>query len=125
MALTSEIWKAFAKSSAMLAFVIALLLLILYGVNRFSSLRGKGRGRKEIEVISVHHLAPKEKLVLVDVLDRRILLGITAQTITPLATFDRDKTLPKEEPEFSELLHSELIQESVGRSREKVHGHEA
>lgn len=125
MAPSSEIWKAFARSSAMLALVIAFIFLLLYAVRHFSSSRKKTKGRKEIEVVAVHHLAPKEKLVLVDVLDRKILLGITAQTITPLATFDRDKTLPKEEPEFSELLHSELIQESVGRSREKVHGHEA
>lgn len=124
MAPSSEIWKAFAKSSAMLVLVIALIFLLLYGVRHFSSSRKKTKGRKEIEVIAVHHLAPKEKLVLVDVLDRKILLGITAQTITLLATFDRNKTLSKQEPEFSELLHSELIQESVGRSQDKVDDHE-
>lgn len=109
MGASSELWGAFLRSGAMLALVIAVLLLLLYGVKRFSPLNRSRTGKKEIQVIAAHHLAPKEKLVLVDVLGRKILLGVTPQTITTLAAFDNstdDTTV--ENPGFSELLHQRV-----------------
>lgn len=106
MGASSELWGAFLRSGAMLALVIAVLVLLLYAVKRFSPLNRSRAGKKEIQVIAAHHLAPKEKLVLVDVLGRKILLGVTPQTITTLAAFGNDTGQTRvEESDFSELLH--------------------
>ena len=117
METSSEMWGAFLKSAVMLGVVIAALVLLLYVVRRFTSLRGASKGRTDIKVTAVHHLAPKEKLVLVDVLDRKILLGVTSQTITSLATFDEITEGRKGFPD--------LLQESVDRSRDKGDDHGA
>ncbi|MBI9087730.1 MAG: flagellar biosynthetic protein FliO [Desulfobacterium sp.] len=122
METSSEMWGAFLKSAVMLGVVIAALVLLLYVVRRFTSIRGAGKGREDIRVAAVHHLAPKEKLVLVDVLDRKILLGVTSQTITSLATFDGKTDVAGVQPEGSKDF-SDLLQESVDRSCDKGDDH--
>ncbi len=109
MGASPELWGAFLRSGAMLALVIALLVLVLYGVKRFSPLSRSRTGKKEIQVIAAHHLAPREKLVLVEVLGRKVLLGVTPQTISTLADLGKatDQT-PEEEPGFSELLNQRV-----------------
>ncbi len=124
MAPSSEMWGAFLKSAVMLGVVIAALVLLLYGVKRFTSIRRGGKGREDITVAAVHHLGPKEKLVLVDVLDRKILLGVTPQTITSLASFD-EKTGDPLVPTEDRKGFPDLLQESVGRSRDKGDDHGA
>lgn len=122
METSSEMWGAFFKSAAMLGVVIAALVLLLYIVRRFTSIRGAGKGREDIRVAAVHHLAPKEKLVLVDVLDRKILLGVTSQTITSLATFDGKTDEPPVQTEGGKAF-SDLLQESVDHSCDKGDDH--
>lgn len=124
MAGSSEIWAAFLKSGAMLAFVIALLVSLLYMVRRFSPMGRTSKGRKEIRVLEAHHLAPKEKLVLVNVLDQKILLGVTPQTITTLAVFDQGAVkIPLEDLE--ERNFSEVLKANVVSSGAKGEDHEA
>jgi flagellar protein FliO/FliZ len=109
MGASSELWGAFLRSGAMLALVIAVLVLVLYGVKRFSPLNRSLTGKKEIQVIAAHHLAPREKLVLVQVLDRKVLIGVTPQTITTLALFDKGTGgAPAGESDFSELIHQHV-----------------
>ncbi len=124
MAASSEMWGAFLKSALMLGVVIAALVLLLYVVRRFTSIRGGSKGREDIRVVAVHHLAPKEKLVLVDVLDRKILLGVTSQTITSLAAFDGKAEEPPIQTEGSKEF-SDLLQENVDRSCDKGDDHGA
>jgi len=121
---SSEMWGAFFKSAVMLGVVIAALVLLLYVVRRFTSIRGGGKGKEDIRVAAVHHLSPKEKLVLVDVLDRKILLGVTSQAITSLASFDVKAHEPLVESEDDKGF-PDLLQESVDRSRDKGGDHGA
>ncbi|MEA2060969.1 MAG: flagellar biosynthetic protein FliO [Thermodesulfobacteriota bacterium] len=83
-----NIWSAFARTAVMLTFVIALLFLILYLFRRFSSIKGKKGTPSFIKVLSVHHFSPKEKIVLVDVMQKKVLVGITSASMNTLAVFE-------------------------------------
>lgn len=82
---SADIWIAFGRTFGMLLIVLALLFLVVYGLKRFSVKRGQ-RGEKRISVLEVHHLSPKEKLVLVEVTGERILIGVTPQRISTIKT---------------------------------------
>ena len=83
-----DIWSAFARTAMMLTIVIALLFLILYLVRRFSSLKGEKGTPSFINVLSVHHFSPREKIVLVDVMQKKVLVGITSAGMNTLAVFE-------------------------------------
>ncbi|MFO7883686.1 MAG: flagellar biosynthetic protein FliO [Desulfobacteraceae bacterium] len=96
------IWSAFARTAVMLAFVIALLFLILYLVRRFSSIKGKKGTPGFIKVLSVHHFSPKEKIVLVDVMQKKVLVGITTAGMNTLAVFENHVEAKTEQGEADE-----------------------
>nr|WP_319494895.1 flagellar biosynthetic protein FliO [uncultured Desulfobacter sp.] len=88
----ADLWMEFGKSFGMLFAVLFIFLLILYLVRRFSGRFGNSGSTALIKVLSVHHLSPKEKLMLVAVQEESILIGISPAGISSLARFD---TLPE------------------------------
>ena len=46
-------------------------------------------------LVATHSLGPRERLVLVDVGDQRLVLGVTASQITCLATQPRPENAPQ------------------------------
>lgn len=115
---TPDIWFAFARTFGMLFFVLALLILVFYLIKKFSEAKG-GKGRKDfIKTLSVHHLSPKEKLVLVDVLGQTLLVGVTPSNISKIASIDRKVTLSDDEPEQA-FQFSEFLAKKIGRSLQK------
>ena len=88
----TNLWMEFGKSFGMLFAVLFIFLLILYIVRRFSGRFGSSGPTALIKVLSVHHLSPKEKLVLVAVQEESILIGVSPAGISSLARFD---TLPE------------------------------
>lgn len=84
----ADIWGAFLRTGSVLLFVIALLILFLYLVKRFSLFSMGKSDQQLIKVLAVHHLSPKERLVLVEVMNTRLLLGVTPQSIQTLSRFD-------------------------------------
>jgi flagellar protein FliO/FliZ len=77
-------WLSFALSFGI---VLALLGALLYALKRMQSGNLLGMGQRRIRVIDSMSLAPRQKIVLVRVKDQDILLGITVQQITTLASF--------------------------------------
>ena len=73
----------------MLFMVLALLLLVFYLLKRFLAARAGNTPRDLISVLTVHHLSPKEKLVLIHVMDETILIGVTPNHISTLKTMDK------------------------------------
>jgi flagellar protein FliO/FliZ len=103
----TDIWFAFAHTFGMLFVVLAFFLLAFYLFRRFSGI-GAGKGSDQlIRVMAVHHLAPKEKMVLVSVQNKTILVGVTPTGMSRLATLDHDPELISESEKaggFSKLL---------------------
>lgn len=85
---SSDIWVAFARTFSMLFLVLALLILAFYLIKKFSTARGAGGNKNFIQVLSTHHLAPKEKLVLLNVMGDTILIGVTPANISKIASFE-------------------------------------
>ncbi|MBF0201802.1 MAG: flagellar biosynthetic protein FliO [Desulfamplus sp.] len=74
----------------MLVFVIALMLLCLYLLKRFSAFKFIHPDQELIKILAVHHFSPREKLVVVDVMGKKLLLGATAHNITTLSQIEGD-----------------------------------
>ena len=108
----ADMWVQFAKSFGVLFAVLAIFLLALYLVRRFSGRFGTKGSESLIKVLSVHHLSPKEKLVLVSVLEESVLLGVSPAGISSLARFDTvPKTVsdpPQTTPGFQAMLKKSL-----------------
>lgn len=85
-----DLWITMLKSGSMLILVLAVLLGVLYWVKKILAGQNSLHGHGVIRQIATHHLAPKEKVVLLDVLGQKILIGITAQSISRLGTIDAE-----------------------------------
>ncbi|MDX9964799.1 flagellar biosynthetic protein FliO [Desulfobacter postgatei] len=112
----TDMWVEFAKSFGMLFAVLAFFLLALYLVRRVSGRFGARDSAELIKVLSVHHLSPKEKLVLVSVQDQSVLIGVSPAGISSLARFGEvQKTVfaPSEKTTgFQTLLKKNLMKEN-------------
>jgi flagellar protein FliO/FliZ len=69
-----------------LALVLALIVAASWGARRLQGMRPQGRGR--IRVLEGLSLGAREKLLLVEVDDRRVLIGICPGRMQALASFD-------------------------------------
>jgi len=89
-----------------LAFVLVLVFGCGWLVKRFSGMTSTRGGA--IKVVSVLPVGTRERLALVEVGGQQLLLGVTAQQITTLHTFDEpvvDATETKNNSEFAQKLH--------------------
>ncbi len=77
-------WLSFSFSFAI---VLALLGALLYGLKRLQSGNLLGMPQRRIRILESTSLAPRQKLVLVRVKDQELLLGVTVQQISTLASF--------------------------------------
>ncbi len=67
--------------------VLALLGAVLYVLKRMQNGGLLGMPQRRIRVLEMIAVAPRQKLVLVRVKDQDILVGVSPQQITSLATF--------------------------------------
>lgn len=110
---STEIWSAFFKTGVVLLFVIGALLFLLYLLKRFSNLKIIKSRQAYIKVLEIHHFAPKEKVVLMEVMGKRLLIGVTAQSIQTLATIDEEVVAVTSELSTHQRAESELLSDGV------------
>lgn len=103
------------KSWLITCLVVVLLggLILLLARKKLLPSRRTGR---EMQVQSVLSLGVKEKLVLVQVEDRRFLLGVTPQQISMLAALDQGDADPAP-TSFGELLQATEPSSADGATR--------
>ena len=84
-----SLWSSFLKMIFALAIVLGLLLGVLYLVKKMMrrSLPAAGDS-PPIRIIASRYLGPKSSIILVEVADAVIVVGISAQQMTPLAAID-------------------------------------
>ena len=120
MSADADIWSAFARSFGMLFMVLALLLLIFYLLKRFLAARTGNTTKDLIKVLTVHHLSPKEKLILVNVMDETILIGVTPNQISTLKVMDKSVDVSSvSKADLSQEAHSgfqDLLKRTLSRS---------
>ncbi|HEY1227967.1 MAG TPA: flagellar biosynthetic protein FliO [Ramlibacter sp.] len=74
-----------AWSLLMLLLVLALIPLVLWTLKRLQNFQPPGRGPRVIELAGQLALGARERVVLVRVQDRLLVLGVTPQQVTLLA----------------------------------------
>lgn len=97
---TSSIWRMFLS----LAVIIAIIPAAIFLMKKLQNVQHK-LGKSPIQVVNVQALGAKEKLVIVDVEGKRLLLGVTGQSISLI------KTLSDED--FSQYLKNDLADTDV------------
>lgn len=118
MQTTSEIWLAFGRMFGMLFVVMALIVAGFYLVKRFSVQR-RGMGRNLISTLAVHHISPKEKLVLVQAVNEVLLLGVTTNHISTLTRID-PATMDTVEPNEPAQGFASVLSGMISRSGTQV-----
>jgi flagellar protein FliO/FliZ len=107
-----DLWLLMMKSAGMLCIVLAVLIVFLYLLKRFLAFKGVQHRTDVIQMLACHHVSPRQRVLLLDVLGEKILLGVTPQQITSLGRIDRSTDLPPDdgpsEPSggaFDHILH--------------------
>ncbi len=90
-------WVSFVLSFLL---VIALLGATLWGLKRFGRMQLQNQsGQASIKLIDSFSLGARQRIILVETDDQRVLVGISPQSITGLGQWPRDRS-----PEFSDVL---------------------
>jgi flagellar biosynthetic protein FliO len=77
-------WVSFAGSFLLVLCIIAALYYVL---KHLGNVGISGRLVRQVQVLESHAIGNRQRIVLVRAKDREILLGISLQQITPLATW--------------------------------------
>lgn len=87
-------WAVFGQTSIALLIVVAVILLIGYGLRKVTN--GTALSRRHIKVVGSAMVGTKERVVIIEVKDRWLVLGVGNGNVTKL-----DK-LPKPDDEPAE-----------------------
>lgn len=93
---TISLFSSFLKMIFALAIVLGLLIGVMYFVKRFMQRTDTGIDNQDlINVISSKYMGPKSSIILVEVLNQIIVVGVTNQQMTTLACIDDPLTVTK------------------------------
>ncbi|MFH7906742.1 flagellar biosynthetic protein FliO [Enterobacter cloacae] len=81
--------------SGALALIILLIVVMAWAARRSGLARRLNNAQGNITLVANQSLGPRERLVLVDVGEQRLVLGVTASQITCLATQARPENAPQ------------------------------
>jgi flagellar protein FliO/FliZ len=94
-----------AWSLLMLLVVLAAIPLVLWIVKRVQTLQPAGRGPRPLQLAAQLPLGARERVVLVRVQERLLVLGVTPQQVTLLGEADPHALPPAPAaPDFAGLL---------------------
>jgi flagellar protein FliO/FliZ len=128
---TISLFSSFIKMIFALAIVLGLLIGGMYFVKRFLQNTGPAANNQAlINVISSKYLGPKSSIILLEVLDQIIVVGISGQQMTTLACIDdplavaKIKTTRSNPPNInfpgSKLAkYMSMLSQSVGKQKDK------
>lgn len=88
--------SSFLKMIFALAIVLGLLIGVMYFVKTFMQRTAPSADNQAlINVLSSRYLGPKSSIILVEVMEQVIVVGISGQQMTPLARIDDPMTIAK------------------------------
>lgn len=88
--------SSFLKMIFALAVVLGLLIGVMYFVKMFMQQTSPGSDNQAlIHVISSKYLGPKNRIVLIEVLDQLLVVGISNQQMTTLAAIEDPQVIAK------------------------------
>jgi flagellar protein FliO/FliZ len=90
-----DLWGTGLKTFAMLCIVVAILILVLFLMKRLLYLKDGSVHGQFIKILSSHHVAPKQRIALIDVMGEKIVIGITPENITYLTKIEKSEALDR------------------------------
>lgn len=101
------------KVVLMLVVVIALILALAWLLNKTKSLRFVGSQQGVIKTLAVMPLGVKEKVALVQVGDKQLILGITSQQINCLGELDTPLQAQSQDEQAQANSFAELLKRAI------------
>ena len=108
--LSTDLWFTLIKSAAMLCVVLGVLLAVLFLVRRLFYQQSRNSGQGLIKMLATYSVAPKQRLLLLDVLGEKILVGITPQSIHRIATLESVGDVEVQSPAIPSGFFKEIFQ---------------
>lgn len=112
---TTDLWVTFFKSAAMLCIVLGVLITVLFLIKRFLHTQGRPSKLGMIKVIASHYIAPKESLLLVDVLGEKLLIGVTSQNINCIAKIENKEDLIIDDNTSDNSRFIDVLKSKIGK----------
>jgi len=105
-----DLWYTAGKTFAMLCVVLGFLLAFLYALKRLTQ-KG-GIDQCQIKLISSFSIAPRKQIMVLDVLNERLVLGVTADHIRciskhPITKAEDEIKLLNEQSQFKSDINEE------------------
>lgn len=97
----SQSGAALLHFSWALLLVLAIILLLAWLVRRTPWVAPRVKGSRLLKVLDTHSIGQRERLVVVEIAGKHLLLGVTATKIARLAVFDK----PEEESNPAQPVH--------------------
>ncbi|CAH0534104.1 hypothetical protein VST7929_02005 [Vibrio stylophorae] len=116
-AVESEKLDLFSTVSAL--FFVLVLIFVLAAVVRKMRLPGVAVRHQELQVVAQLPIGPKERLMVVQVGEQQVLLGVTAQQINQLAVLEQPLSQPSSS-DFASQLGRLLKQQGQKGKKTKV-----
>lgn len=118
-----NLYAEILKTAGMLGIVLGIIIAVLYLVKRFTDSRISKTGRSEIKLISSFYLGNREKLVIVEAENKKLLLGVTQNNISLLKELDEkieniDES-KEEKQDFAKILGRNIIKNKFFFKKEK------
>lgn len=91
------------KSAGMLFLVLGFMIAVLYLMKKFSTNKFGLQSSGIIKTLATHYITPKEKIILIEVMGERLLIGSTPQNLNFLSTLKNSEEFqfPEDKkPEF-------------------------
>ena len=90
---TLSLTTAIFKTLGALIIVVGLMLLLLFWIRKMGLVRGGFKQQSLITVLDSQMLAPKKQVIVLEVAGAYLVVGLTEQRITLLATLDANDRL--------------------------------
>lgn len=100
-----DLLGATLKTFTMLCLVLGLLILTLYLIKRFFYLRSSLNDEKLIRVIASSHLAPKVRIALVEVMGKKLVVGVSQDGIRFLTKIEPSGQQVKDTMDVGESIY--------------------
>jgi len=110
----ADLVTAGLKTFALLCVVLGILILVVYGMKKLSFFQEGVIQNGLINIVSSVHLAPRQRILLIDVAGEKILVGVTQDAITFLTKIEDPQSLKK-----IHVSKSEEVKKGIFRIRRK------
>lgn len=107
---------ALLHMSGALMLILLLIVALAWIARRSRWLPQRGRECRKLTIVGTHSLGQRERLVVVEMAGKHLLLGVTATQISRLAMFDKPEgeTAIGEQALFQPQLHAWLKKREKG-----------